>query len=98
MAPPRPARHGGRGGNRTRIQDRRASTTPVFVKPNIGAAMRRISAHEIRRFAFAEGSMAPKMRAVVKFLEGGGTEALITNPENIELAVAGNTGTRVIHD
>ena len=58
---------------------------------------------EVKRYLdegghFAEGSMAPKMRAVVRFLEGGGTEALITNPENIEIAVAGNTGTRVIHD
>ncbi len=46
---------------------------------------------------FAEGSMAPKMRAVVSFLEGGGKEALITNPENIEKAVAGKTGTRITH-
>jgi carbamate kinase len=45
---------------------------------------------------FAEGSMAPKMRAVVQFLEGGGKEALITNPENIERAVAGETGTRIV--
>jgi carbamate kinase len=45
---------------------------------------------------FAEGSMAPKMRAVVKFLDGGGKEALITNPENIERAVAGETGTRIV--
>jgi carbamate kinase len=45
---------------------------------------------------FAEGSMAPKMRAVVKFLDGGGREALITNPENIERAVAGETGTRIV--
>jgi carbamate kinase len=44
---------------------------------------------------FAEGSMAPKMRAVVQFLEGGGDRAIITNPENIELAVAGKTGTRI---
>ncbi len=44
---------------------------------------------------FAEGSMAPKMRAVVQFLENGGTEALITNPENLERAVAGETGTRI---
>jgi carbamate kinase len=44
---------------------------------------------------FAEGSMAPKMRAVVQFLENGGKEALITNPENIERAVAGETGTRI---
>ncbi len=45
---------------------------------------------------FAEGSMAPKMRAVVQFLEGGGGEAVITNPENIEAAVAGNAGTRIV--
>ncbi|MCL1599425.1 MAG: carbamate kinase [Actinomycetia bacterium] len=45
---------------------------------------------------FAEGSMAPKMRAVVQFLEAGGTEALITNPENLERAVAGETGTRIV--
>ncbi|VAW03439.1 Carbamate kinase [hydrothermal vent metagenome] len=45
---------------------------------------------------FAEGSMAPKMRAVVQFLEAGGKEALITNPENLERAVAGETGTRIV--
>ncbi len=45
---------------------------------------------------FAEGSMAPKMRAVVQFLEAGGKEALITNPENLERAMAGETGTRVV--
>lgn len=44
---------------------------------------------------FAEGSMAPKMRAVVAFLEAGGKEALITNPDNIERALAGETGTRI---
>ena len=45
---------------------------------------------------FAEGSMAPKMRAVVQFLESGGKEALITNPENIIRAMAGKTGTRIV--
>jgi carbamate kinase len=45
---------------------------------------------------FAEGSMAPKMRAVVQFLEAGGKEALITNPQNIERAMAGETGTRIV--
>lgn len=45
---------------------------------------------------FAEGSMAPKMRAVVQFLEAGGKEALITNPENIMRAMAGKTGTRIV--
>ena len=45
---------------------------------------------------FAEGSMAPKMRAVVQFLEGGGKEAVITDPENLERAMAGETGTRIV--
>ncbi|MCP3975138.1 MAG: carbamate kinase [bacterium] len=45
---------------------------------------------------FAEGSMAPKMRAVVQFMEAGGKEALITNPANIERAIAGETGTRIV--
>ena len=46
---------------------------------------------------FAEGSMAPKMRAVVSFLENGGSEALITNPDSLEKAIAGETGTRIVH-
>ncbi len=45
---------------------------------------------------FAEGSMAPKMRAVVQFMEAGGKEALITNPKNLERAMAGETGTRIV--
>ncbi|GMQ94306.1 MAG: carbamate kinase [Acidimicrobiia bacterium] len=45
---------------------------------------------------FAEGSMAPKMRAVVQFLEAGGNEALITNPANLERAMADETGTRIV--
>jgi len=45
---------------------------------------------------FAEGSMAPKIRAVVRFLEAGGRQAIITNPENLERAVAGETGTRIV--
>ena len=45
---------------------------------------------------FAEGSMAPKMRAVVQYMEAGGKEALITNPKNLERAMAGETGTRIV--
>ncbi len=42
---------------------------------------------------FAKGSMGPKIQAVIWFLERGGRQALITNPENIERALAGETGT-----
>ena len=58
---------------------------------------------------FAPGSMKPKIQAIIWFLEGGGTssgdhtslkgrrkEAIITNPANIERALAGETGTRIV--
>jgi carbamate kinase len=45
---------------------------------------------------FGKGSMEPKIRAIVGFLERGGTEALITDPVNIELALEGKTGTRIV--
>lgn len=44
---------------------------------------------------FAKGSMAPKIQAVVNFLEQGGQKAIITNPENLERALAGETGTHI---
>jgi carbamate kinase len=47
---------------------------------------------------FAKGSMAPKIQACVWYLERGGGEALITDPENVERALAGQTGTRIVHD
>ena len=45
---------------------------------------------------FAAGSMLPKIKAIVWFLEEGGREALITNPENIARALRGETGTRIL--
>jgi carbamate kinase len=45
---------------------------------------------------FAAGSMLPKIKAIVWFLEEGGQEALITNPENIARALKGETGTRIV--
>ena len=45
---------------------------------------------------FAKGSMEPKIRAVISFLEMGGKEALITTPENIEKALNHETGTRIV--
>jgi len=45
---------------------------------------------------FAKGSMAPKIQAVVWYLEAGGKQALITNPENIGRALRGETGTWIV--
>jgi carbamate kinase len=47
---------------------------------------------------FGRGSMGPKVKAIIRFLEQGGKEALITDPENIERALKGETGTRIIPD
>lgn len=44
---------------------------------------------------FLEGSMKPKIEAVISFLEAGGDEAIITSPQNIERALHGETGTRI---
>jgi len=45
---------------------------------------------------FGKGSMEPKIRAIIHFLERGGKEALITDPENIERALEGRSGTRIL--
>jgi carbamate kinase len=45
---------------------------------------------------FAKGSMAPKIQAIIWFLENGGKQALITNPENIGRALQGETGTWIV--
>jgi carbamate kinase len=45
---------------------------------------------------FAKGSMAPKIQAIIWFLEAGGRQALITNPENIGRALKGETGTWIL--
>jgi len=47
---------------------------------------------------FAGGSMAPKIQAVVWYLERGGRQAIVTNPENVERALGGETGTRFTPD
>jgi carbamate kinase len=45
---------------------------------------------------FAKGSMLPKIQAILNFLENGGKQALITNPENISRALKGETGTWIV--
>jgi carbamate kinase len=40
--------------------------------------------------------MLPKIQAVIAFLEGGGREAIITDPAHLGEALAGKTGTHVV--
>ena len=60
----------------------------------------RLTVEEARRYLaeghFAKGSMEPKIRAILQYFERGGKEALITDPANIERALQGKTGTRIV--
>jgi len=71
-----------------------------FGKPN-EKWLDRITLAEAKQYLaegthFAKGSMAPKIQAVIWFLEAGGKQALITNPENIGRALKGETGTWIV--
>ncbi len=60
----------------------------------------RMTLADARRYAqeghFGAGSMAPKIQAIVEFLEAGGHQALITNPPNLARAINGETGTWIV--
>ena len=45
---------------------------------------------------FAKGSMAPKIQAIIWYMEAGGKRALITSPENIGRALRNETGTWIV--
>jgi len=45
---------------------------------------------------FAPGSMAPKIEACIEYLEHGGGEAIVTSPEHLERALAGEAGTHIL--
>jgi len=62
----------------------------------------RLTASEAQQYLaaghFPKGSMGPKIEAILSYLENGGQAALITNPENIERALRGQTGTWIVPD
>ncbi len=72
-----------------------------FNKPN-QQDLGTITLSEARRYYdeghFAKGSMGPKVRAIINYLEGGGRAALITMPETIGRALSGQTGTWIMPD
>jgi len=45
---------------------------------------------------FAPGSMKPKIEAIIEFLESGGKQALITDPQHLVPALEGNSGTWIV--
>ena len=70
-----------------------------FTKPS-RRWLDRLTAAEAEKYLaegqFGKGSMEPKVRAVLSYLYGGGTAAVITNPENMLRSVRGETGTRIV--
>ena len=63
----------------------------------------RITVSEARRYLtegthFARGSMAPKIEAILWYMEAGGKHAIITTPENIPAALRGEAGTHIVPD
>jgi carbamate kinase len=58
--------------------------------------LERVTPNELRKLAFAAGSMAPKVEAAVRFVEGTGKQAAIGGLAEIEAIVDGNAGTRVV--
>ena len=63
-------------------------------------ALDRVTLDEAKRYLaeghFGAGSMAPKVQAIVRFLEGGGRRAIVTCPADLEDAIAGNAGTEFV--
>jgi carbamate kinase len=58
--------------------------------------LERVTPNELRKLAFAAGSMAPKIEAAIRFVEGTGKQAAIGGLAEIEAIVDGNAGTRVV--
>ncbi len=61
-----------------------------------------IKLSEIKKYVedghFPPGSMGPKIKAAISFLESGGELVTITSLENASSAIDGNAGTRIIPD
>ncbi|HUG35165.1 MAG TPA: carbamate kinase [Anaerolineales bacterium] len=68
-----------------------------FNKPDV-QWLDKLTVEEARNYLadgqFGKGSMEPKIKAILHFLERGGKRALITNPDNMLKAIQGETGTQ----
>jgi carbamate kinase len=60
----------------------------------------RVTLDEAKRYLaeghFGAGSMAPKIQAIIRFLESGGRRAIVTCPPDLEDAVTGHAGTEFV--
>ena len=67
-----------------------------FNKPDV-RWLDKLSVEHAKRYLaegqFGKGSMEPKIKAILSFMENGGRQALVTNPDNMVRALRGETGT-----
>jgi len=72
-----------------------------YRKPN-QQALDRITVSEAELYFtdghFPPGNMGPKISSAIRFIRGGGKEAVITSPECLLDAVRGRTGTHIVPD
>jgi carbamate kinase len=65
-------------------------------------ALSEVSASTLRGYQaeghFAEGSMAPKVEAALRFIDAGGKRAIIAHLDEAVAGLAGTTGTQVVPD
>jgi len=70
-----------------------------FHKPN-QLPLREVTTDKLRQYLadghFGEGSMAPKIRAAIRFIESGGDRVIITSPEKVIPAIDGREGTHIV--
>ena len=64
--------------------------------------LKRVTAAEMKKHLaaghFPPGNMGPKVESVLRFLESGGREAVITSFEHLCDAVKGTAGTHIVRD
>jgi carbamate kinase len=70
-----------------------------FGRPN-EIALSQVSLDEAKQYSraghFLDGSMGPKIRSSIEFLESGGEMAIITSIDNAVDALYGRAGTRIV--
>jgi carbamate kinase len=70
-----------------------------YQKPN-QIDLKKITLSEAKKYMqeghFPPGTMGPKVKAAIKFMEFGGERAIITSIDNISAALEGKTGTEIV--
>ncbi|MGH9856372.1 MAG: carbamate kinase, partial [Acidobacteriota bacterium] len=60
----------------------------------------RVRLKEIKRYQekghFPAGSMGPKIKAAIDFIENGGREVIVTSPKELIRAIKGQSGTHIV--